>query len=307
MPTNFPGSNDVFNVPSAPASTALGTTGDGSRTHSQHHRDLGDAIVAMQGQATLKIHTHDGATFRHGNQLAQANTHQSPDTDSGPTSLHHTVGVGANQYASGTHTHAAVATYPVGAFFFAWVATYPGVTDPVLMTPGLGLVGVWTAVGQRFLCASGGSLGFALGDTGGSNSHVHTIDANTNAAAAHTHSLTSNSTDAAADHQHSTNGSTSTGANHYHPTSTVGNSTSRFGGDSGSTTIATHSHNSFSSTPSHSHSTPTTAFSSIGTHAHTLTSTAVSNSSTHTHTNSAPASANNLLPLFVVYMWKRTS
>jgi hypothetical protein len=305
MPTLFPGANDVFNVPSTPTTTKLGNKGDSDRTHTQNHRDLGDALVAMQAEATLKIHTHDSATFRHGNKLAQANTHQSPDTDSGTTSLHHTIGVGANQYASGTHTHPAVATYPLGAFFFAWVSTYPGVTDPVLLTPGLGLVGTWTAVGQRFLCASGGGLGFALGTTGGSNSHSHTIDANTNAASAHSHTLSSNATDFVSDHTHGTNGSTSTGVTHYHPTSTVGSQTSRFLGDSGSSPIATHSHNSWNSTPSHSHSTPTTG--AAGGHSHTLTSTATSNSSTHTHTNSTPASANNLLPLFVVYMWKRTA
>src|SRR5689334_15978717 len=247
MPTNFPGSNDVFNVSTTPTTTNLGNKADSDRTHTQNHRDLGDALVAMQAEATLKVHTHDGSTFRHGNKLAQANTHQSPDTDAGTGSLHHTIGAGANQYASGTHTHPPVATYPLGAFFFAWVSTYPGVTDPVLLTPGLGLVGTWTAVGQRFLCASGGGLGFALGATGGSNSHSHTIDANTNAAVAHTHTLSSNATDFVSDHTHGSNGTVSTGVTHSHTTNTVGSQTSRFGGDSGSSPIATHAHTSWSS------------------------------------------------------------
>lgn len=55
------------------------------------------------------------------NKLAQANTHESPDTDVGPTSLHHTLGTGANQAAAGNHNHDAayisvVATPTTGNF-----------------------------------------------------------------------------------------------------------------------------------------------------------------------------------------------
>jgi hypothetical protein len=39
------------------------------------------------------------------NKLAQANTHESADTDSATTALHHTLGTGANQAAAGNHTH----------------------------------------------------------------------------------------------------------------------------------------------------------------------------------------------------------
>ena len=67
--------------------------------------DLGDAIEAMQTEATVLAHTHDGSGSRNGSKLAQANTHQSADTDTGPTSLHHTLGTGANQGAAGNHTH----------------------------------------------------------------------------------------------------------------------------------------------------------------------------------------------------------
>lgn len=49
-------------------------------------------------------HDHSGATG-HGPVLAQANTHGSPDTDSSPTALHHTIGSGANQAAAGNHQH----------------------------------------------------------------------------------------------------------------------------------------------------------------------------------------------------------
>ena len=40
------------------------------------------------------------------NQLDQSNTHQSPDTDSSISALHHTLGTGSAQAASGDHTHA---------------------------------------------------------------------------------------------------------------------------------------------------------------------------------------------------------
>lgn len=48
-------------------------------------------------------HAHDGVDGT--NKLAQANTHESPDTDVATSSLHHTLGSGANQAAAGNHTH----------------------------------------------------------------------------------------------------------------------------------------------------------------------------------------------------------
>jgi hypothetical protein len=45
----------------------------------------------------------------------QANTHGSPDTDAAPTSLHHTLGTGANQAAAGNHTHSGRVVQRVGA------------------------------------------------------------------------------------------------------------------------------------------------------------------------------------------------
>lgn len=49
-------------------------------------------------------HAHGGATDD-APRLLQANTHQSADTDTGPSSLHHTLGAGANQASAGNHTH----------------------------------------------------------------------------------------------------------------------------------------------------------------------------------------------------------
>jgi hypothetical protein len=51
-------------------------------------------------------HDHSGTT--NGPKLAQANSHESPDTDSATSALHHTIGGTANTAAAGNHTHAGV-------------------------------------------------------------------------------------------------------------------------------------------------------------------------------------------------------
>ena len=61
-------------------------------------------------QASPGTHDHDGSDS---SKLVQANTHESPDTDSATTSLHHTIGTGATQAAAGNHTHSAFANYGV--------------------------------------------------------------------------------------------------------------------------------------------------------------------------------------------------
>lgn len=94
-----------------------------SATSSLHHTVGGGANQAAAGNhghaesaitnlttdlaaKTSTSHTHD-ASGSNGPKLAQANTHQSPDTDAGPTSLHHTLGSGADQASAGNHSHAA--------------------------------------------------------------------------------------------------------------------------------------------------------------------------------------------------------
>lgn len=105
MPTLYPGSNDAFSVPSAPTTTSLSSDGGSGRAHTQHHQDLGDAVVALETNAALLTHDHSGTGSRPTSKLAQANTHQSPDTDTATTALHHTLGTGAFQAAAGNHTH----------------------------------------------------------------------------------------------------------------------------------------------------------------------------------------------------------
>lgn len=102
--TNYPGASDVFNVPTSPTTTPLSSAGSGSRNHVSHHRDLGDAVMALQNNVTKSDHTHSGSALN-GPKLVQAYTHESPDTDSTPLSLHHTLGTGANQAAAGNHNH----------------------------------------------------------------------------------------------------------------------------------------------------------------------------------------------------------
>jgi len=57
------------------------------------------------------LRQHNHADNTHGGQLAQANTHLTPDTDSAPTALHHTIGTTANQAAAGNHTHLGPQSY----------------------------------------------------------------------------------------------------------------------------------------------------------------------------------------------------
>lgn len=293
MPSNFPATDDVFDVPSDPANTPLGDTGDGTRKHgSEHHRDIGDAIEAMQAQQTRLAHSHNGSTFRHGVKLAQANTHQSPDTDSATSALHHTVGSGANQGAPGDHTHDIVAAYPVGAFFFSVASTNPAT---------LGFPGTWADVGQRFLVAQDGAT-FVAGATAGANTHSHT---QSSVSTASDHSHTFSDTDNQGSHSHANAGSTnSSGANHFHDMNSAGLTTQicKSGSDNVHAT-GTHTHRSSSTSPSHSHSLSSTD--SGGGHTHTVSSSGSTGG--HAHTTSSAGSTSSLPPYLVVYMFKRTA
>lgn len=115
MPTNYPGGTDRFSEPSLPEEIALSQTGfqpgsdasNPARNHVEHHRDLGDAVTALQENAAKANHNHSGSASNPaaGPRLSQANTHENADTDDGFTSIHHTLGTGAFQAAPGDHTH----------------------------------------------------------------------------------------------------------------------------------------------------------------------------------------------------------
>ena len=65
----------------------------------------GGGIAATTVQAAIQELDSEKAATSHTH--TQSQSHNSPDTDSAPTALHHTLGTGANQAAAGNHTHAA--------------------------------------------------------------------------------------------------------------------------------------------------------------------------------------------------------
>lgn len=106
VPTNYPASLDTFSIPSSPGTTNLSDAGSGTRNHPSHHRDMGDAIMALEANAALLTHDHSGGSGGFTTtRLTQINTHQGADTDSAVSALHHTIGSGANQASAGNHTH----------------------------------------------------------------------------------------------------------------------------------------------------------------------------------------------------------
>jgi hypothetical protein len=85
----------------------------------------------LAGTYALLAHGHTGTTD--GSKLAQANTHESADTDSATTALHHTLGTGANQALPGNTS----------------IPVLPGVAStsalgmaPQVTAPGSGLLSV---------------------------------------------------------------------------------------------------------------------------------------------------------------------
>lgn len=82
--------------------------------HKTRHENAGDdeiSIADLSGEAAddqkPKDHSHDG-TAHQGGKLAQANTHESPDTDDATTSIHHTIdatGASATKAAAANHGH----------------------------------------------------------------------------------------------------------------------------------------------------------------------------------------------------------
>lgn len=84
---------------------AAGTTGQVLKKKSNSDYDT------EWGAAGIGDHAHNGSDAQ---KLSQANTHESPDTDSATTALHHTLGSGANQAAPGNHSHTLPSHYHSG-------------------------------------------------------------------------------------------------------------------------------------------------------------------------------------------------
>lgn len=106
MSTEYPDDFDSFIEPTLPEETPLSSAGSGDRNHVEHHRDLGDAVEAIQHNAALKGHDHSGDAddIAKGGKLDQTNTHENVDTDTA-NGIHHTLGKGATQAAKGDHIH----------------------------------------------------------------------------------------------------------------------------------------------------------------------------------------------------------
>lgn len=307
MATEFPAGSDNFTEPSSPGTTALSSSGTGSRNHVQHHRDLGDAIEAMQVEATLLVHSHDGSTARHGSKLSQANTHQSADTDSGPTAIHHTLGHGVDQAAPGNHaglpefsdTHDATVAWPVGSIFMTTVSG-----DPSGAPHNLG--GTWVQIQDAFLVGVGGSYEFTGSVVSNSTTHTHAV-ADTGSAGGHSHT-SSSATSTSSSHSHTAGSTGTTSPTHTHPASGSGTGT-HTGTTSGvdiAGMLATHTHTLGTNTGSdvsHSHTggTPST----VSGHSHTL-SGSTSAQADHSHGVSASTDS-HLPPWLAVYTWKRTA
>lgn len=321
MPSTYPTTDDVFTEPASPGSTALSSAGSGSRTHTQHHRDLGDAVEAIEANAAILTHDHSNTEARPTGKLTQANTHQSPDTDvatsslhhtigtsatqaaagnhthtqatshsspdtdAGPTSLHHTIGSGANQAAAGNHTHGSTDPYPVGSIYLSVNATNPNSL----------FGGTWVQIQDAFLVAAGST--FTAASTGGASTHTHTTSS-TGAAGTHTH--TNPSTSTTGNHTH-TNPTTSSNGSHTHSTGSNSSEVNMSGGGIG-VANSPHTH-TVNSGGSHTHTQGSTG--TTGDHNHTIGTTG--SVADHTHTNSATGSESNLPPYLAVYVFKRTA
>lgn len=80
-------------------------------------RTIGTGDLIFQGVTPKMIEdprapaNHDHAS----NKLAQSNTHESPDTDTAPTALHHTLGTDANQAAAGNDSRLSDERVPTAA------------------------------------------------------------------------------------------------------------------------------------------------------------------------------------------------
>lgn len=101
--TGATSASDAFNaIKQAASTTATGVVELATSAETTAGLAVQASDTRLSDARTPTAHDHAG------NKLAQSNTHESPDTDTATTSLHHTLGAGANQAAAGNHTHAGV-------------------------------------------------------------------------------------------------------------------------------------------------------------------------------------------------------
>ena len=116
---------------------------------------LGTIATAAAAAYALIAHGHSGTTD--GSKLAQANTHETPDTDAASGSLHHTVGTGATQAAAGNHAHGGVYE-PANSNIQSHIGNTSnphGVTAAQAGAPALSLI---SAAGVRFRGTAAGAV-----------------------------------------------------------------------------------------------------------------------------------------------------
>jgi len=93
--------------------------------------------MALETNVALLNHDHAGITGGT-SRLLQINTHQSADTDSATSALHHTLGSGATQAAQGTHTHTADSRLTTGVsarYYNGADQSIPNVSNVIVAYP----------------------------------------------------------------------------------------------------------------------------------------------------------------------------
>ncbi|HSX16872.1 MAG TPA: hypothetical protein VLH86_02105 [Patescibacteria group bacterium] len=102
--------------------------------------------------------------------LTQANSHASPDTDSAPTALHHTLGAGANQAAAGNHAH--TLTFSLTAY------SKQGSLTVSTGTMRLPIDGAYTIVGTRLMVGTAPTGADLVIDVNKNGTTIYTTQAN---------------------------------------------------------------------------------------------------------------------------------
>lgn len=111
MTSSWPTSPDNLSaLLTNPEAVTLSDAGTGDFNHFEHHTAVGEAVDKIELVAATLSHDHSHTEGRPTSKLAQANTHESADTDSATTAIHHTLGWGANQAARGSDVQSAIAS-----------------------------------------------------------------------------------------------------------------------------------------------------------------------------------------------------
>lgn len=137
-------------------------------THTHAESDVTSLVSDLAGKAAAS-HTH-----------TQSESHNSPDTDTATTSLHHTIGTGANQAAAGNHSHTAYAS-TTHASTHAAAGSDPVTISPsqvsgtAVITTDSRLSDARTPTAHKTSHATGGSDALSASDIGAAaSSHSHT-------------------------------------------------------------------------------------------------------------------------------------